>query len=286
MSITAVNGLRSSGRRGTRALAGLAMVSAAFAVSGCSGSGAKPSNSNGASVSGASSIAVSPTAATVETGGSTDQNPSTRSAALATSSVPAGTVPAGTAPAGTAPASTVPATTAAPASTVQPSTVPTAKTGGASTTVHAPTSRGTPGPSIGSAPPRTTIAPIPVSRTASFGGNVSAHISRVQAITAKAQGPGEITGPAVALTIVLRNGTRKPIGLDSTNVTLTYAAARTPGIQMLGPPSAPFHGAVAPGKDADAVYVFTVPKADRARVDIQLSYSPDAPVVQFSGAAV
>ncbi len=280
MSITAVNGVRSSGRRGTRALAGLATVSAVFAVSGCSGSGAKSGNSNGANVSGASSIAVSPTAATIDIGGNTDQNPSARSTAPETSSVPAGTVPAGTAPAGTVPAGTL------PAGTVRPSTPATAETGGASTSAHAPTSRGTPGPSIGSAPPRTTIAPIPVSRTANFGGNVSAHISRVQAITAKAQGPGEITGPAVALTIVLRNGTRKPIGLDSTNVTLSYAAARTPGIQMLGPPSAPFHGAVAPGKNADAVYVFTVPKADRARVDIQLSYSPDAPVVQFSGAAV
>ena len=114
---------------------------------------------------------------------------------------------------------------------------------------------------------------------------MTAKISKVAAITATARGPGEISGPAVALTLAITNGSAASISLANSVVNLYYGATQVPGIPMSGPPSSPFAGALGAGKTASSVYVFTIPVADRANVLITISYSPSAPVVQFTGSA-
>lgn len=132
--------------------------------------------------------------------------------------------------------------------------------------------------------PQRTKSPIAITHTGTFGGRVTGSITKVQPLTAKARVPGEVSGPALAITIRLVNGSAKTLSLGNAVVNLAYGAAETPGSPMSGPPNRPFTGSLKAGKIATAVYVFRIPRAGgHPRLTIQVSYSPYAPVVVFSG---
>jgi hypothetical protein len=128
------------------------------------------------------------------------------------------------------------------------------------------------------------MPPVSVRGTANFGGGVTARIAKISSVIGKANLPGEISGPAIAVTIVLMNATSKTIKLESV-VNLYSGRARTPALTISSSPTAPFKGSVPPGKSATAVYTFTLAVPDRADVRIEFSYSPSAPVVLFDGSA-
>lgn len=130
-----------------------------------------------------------------------------------------------------------------------------------------------------------TKSPVPASQTASFGGNVTATITSLKSITAKATLPGEIAGPAVAVSVKLVNASAKSVNTSSAVVNLFYGSAKTPGSPVSSAPGHPFPASVGKGKTMSAVYVFDVPKADQPQLVIYFSYTPGAPAVQFTGAA-
>jgi hypothetical protein len=130
----------------------------------------------------------------------------------------------------------------------------------------------------------TTAPPVPLKSPASFGGKVSAFLASIKAINATAQGVGEISGPALQVTFTITNGSSNVVDLGSVTANLQDAAG-TPSVSMIGPPAAPFHGSVAPGKSASGVYVFSLAKNHVNPVSISLSYTTAAPVVLFVGNA-
>lgn len=143
---------------------------------------------------------------------------------------------------------------------------------------------GTQGPTV---PQRTqeTRAPISLTAHGNFGGNVTGAIADVTSIKATAKLPGEVSGPGLAVAIALTNGSTRPIDVNNTVVNVAYGALKAPGSPMSGPPSSPFRGTLAPGKTASAVYVFAVAaQKSGALVRVEVSYSPLAPIVVFSGA--
>ncbi|MCU1658102.1 MAG: hypothetical protein JWO57_2758 [Pseudonocardiales bacterium] len=127
-----------------------------------------------------------------------------------------------------------------------------------------------------------TLHAVPLTATAAFGDRVTASIARLQPISAKARGVGEVSGPALAVTILLHNGTGNAISLSNAIVDLTDAG-NAPGNPMSGPPAHPFSGSLAAGADATAVYVFTVPVQHRTNIKIKVSYSALTPDVLFVG---
>ncbi len=129
----------------------------------------------------------------------------------------------------------------------------------------------------------TTAPPVPVGRTAAMGGKVSATVALVD-LNAVAKGPGEVSGPAVAVTVHIVNGTAAPLNVSDVAVSLTDKAG-TPGNPMSGSPASPFLGQIGAGKTAVATYVFALSRSRVNPVSVSLSYSTEAPVVVFVGDA-
>ena len=113
---------------------------------------------------------------------------------------------------------------------------------------------------------------------------VEVTLTSVRAVQAEARGPGEVAGPALAVTVQLANTTGAAVGTANTVVTLTGSGGR-PGLAMSGPPSAPLPAAVGRGSTASGVYLFTVPVGRRDPITVQVAVSADAPVVLFRGPA-
>jgi hypothetical protein len=130
--------------------------------------------------------------------------------------------------------------------------------------------------------PVTTAPAVALTDTADFGGQVSARISQVSAIQASATLPGEIAGPAVAVTVEITNGSSAAIGLDTVTVTLADAGG-TPATTISSDPAAPLQGALEPGAAKSGTYVFTVPADQRNPVTVTVNYSTGAPTLVFTG---
>lgn len=125
----------------------------------------------------------------------------------------------------------------------------------------------------------------PLNGTASPTGSVSVSVPKVESVTGKPEGVGEIAGPALRFTLRLDNDTSKAIALGSVVVNAYYGADETPAPSLSGPGAKPFGSTVAAGKTATGVYVFSVPKKGRSDVTVEFSYSTDVSTVVFSGPA-
>ncbi len=116
------------------------------------------------------------------------------------------------------------------------------------------------------------------------GRGIVVELAKLQSISAKAQGPGEVSGPAVAVEVVVRNEMNRPQSLTNAVVNLTDAR-NAPGSLMSGPPARVFPAAVDAGQNATATYVFTVPTKSRNPITVDVSVDPALPTVIFRGRA-
>lgn len=129
----------------------------------------------------------------------------------------------------------------------------------------------------------TTRAPsIGLGDTGDFGGSVTAKITQITPVQATGTRPGEASGPGVAVTFEIDNGSAAPIGLGSVAVNMTDSAGDlAPNINDIT--AAPFAGMAVEGGKAQATYVFAVPNDARNPVTITLAYSPSSPTLSFAG---
>lgn len=118
--------------------------------------------------------------------------------------------------------------------------------------------------------------------TVEVQGKSTLTITGVQAITAEGRGPGEVGGPAVAVTIEVVNRGTEPLDVSLANVNMEDSAGQA-NSGMTGPPAQWFTGSVPAGERATGVYVFTVPEANRNPVHIEVSVNPTLPTVVFTG---
>lgn len=149
-----------------------------------------------------------------------------------------------------------------------------------------PSSAFTPG-SLTSVPvgPAIVKPPVGLDQEASFGGGLSARVTRMEAVTGVARGPGEIAGPALRVTLSLANDSRSPLALGRSVVTLSSGKDRTPGLELSGPGVVRFTGSVPAGARRTASYVYGVPVAARGLVQVSVSYRASKPTVVFEGSA-
>jgi hypothetical protein len=129
-----------------------------------------------------------------------------------------------------------------------------------------------------------TAKPVAIDQTATFGNRVAVRISALKSFNATAHGVGEISGPAVAVTFVIKNDAARSIDLGSVTANLQDAAG-TPSTSMVGSPAKPFAGRLAAGGSSTGTYVFALPKSHHNPVTISFSYTTEAPIVVFVGNA-
>jgi hypothetical protein len=126
--------------------------------------------------------------------------------------------------------------------------------------------------------------PVALNKSGPAADGVMVSLKSVRAITAKGVGPGEVSGPALRVDVLIRNETASPLDLGAAVVSLTDEDGR-PGASMGGPPASPLPGGLKAQDVARGVYVFTVKKGSRNPVTIDVSMGGSVPVVVFRGKA-
>lgn len=172
-----------------------------------------------------------------------------------------------------------PADAASPTPTV-PSTAPDAA---------APDAASTPGPEtplgegkVVPVEPVTVRPPVGLDATGDFGTGLTVRLAALEPVAGVARAPGEIAGPALAVTVEAENDSTAPVSLDDVVVFLSYGPERIPATD-LGEGSTPLGGSLGAGSSTSGTYVFAVPDDGRADLRVEISYTGEAPTVAFSG---
>ncbi|MGY1727479.1 hypothetical protein ACI79J_10960 [Geodermatophilus sp. SYSU D01062] len=130
-----------------------------------------------------------------------------------------------------------------------------------------------------------SLDPVGFDDEAAVGNGVTATVEGLEAVEGSAEGPGQVAGPAVRVTVRIVNGTDAPVSLDAVAVDMTHGPDATPASPLDDVSAAPFSGTVEPGGSAAGVYVFTVPEDDRDAVTVAVGYQAGAPYLVFAGSA-
>jgi hypothetical protein len=104
---------------------------------------------------------------------------------------------------------------------------------------------------------------IPQGTTASFGSGVTAVVTKIVSKDITGKGPGEVSGPALIVTLDIHNGTSSVLSLDSVFVNGYYGPDKTPAAPLDSATSA-VKDNLAPGADAQGTYAFSVPKSGQS----------------------
>lgn len=132
-------------------------------------------------------------------------------------------------------------------------------------------------------PGRKVKAPVDVKDT-SVADSVRVDLVGFTSVKSKPKGPGEISAPAVRLTIRLTNTGSTDVALNTVVVNAYYGKSGTPGIPILGDPAGKsFAGSLKPGAKATGVFVFNMPVSKRGDATITVSPSPSLPIAVFAG---
>ncbi|TQL69954.1 hypothetical protein FB381_3877 [Nocardioides albertanoniae] len=111
---------------------------------------------------------------------------------------------------------------------------------------------------------------------------VTARLKEIDSVQAKASLPGEVGGPALAITVSVKNQTDKKLNLALGVVNAYFGPERTPAVSVASDGEVPFPPSVAPGDAAEGVYVFQIPEQARP-VRVELDLGDGADVVVFKG---
>ena len=127
-----------------------------------------------------------------------------------------------------------------------------------------------------------TAPTLPLTGVGRFGTGITATVVKAIRVTAIARLAGEVSGPAVAVTLSVRNGSSRPSDLSQVVVTVADHAG-LPASPIGDNGSDPLVGTLAVGKSASGVYVFSLPAKTSNPLTISVMFSTTAPVVLFVG---
>lgn len=130
--------------------------------------------------------------------------------------------------------------------------------------------------------PERSKTPVELDEPATTGGLTTRLVS-IRGIEAEARVPGEISGPALALTVEVTNRGTRAASLSDVLVNV-LDADEAPGTELTGPPARPLPARVSAKAKVRGVYVFRVPENRRRPVTVTVSVA-DAPVLVFTGNA-
>lgn len=104
----------------------------------------------------------------------------------------------------------------------------------------------------------------------------------MRAIVARGEGPGEVAGPAVALTLLLENRSGRTVDLGAVVVVLEDSRGDAAG-EILGNPAEPLSGALRDGRRAAGTYVFSVAKDRRRPIMVRVTLGSKLPTLSYAG---
>jgi uncharacterized membrane protein len=170
------------------------------------------------------------------------------------------------------------ATSTADHSAAPASTSPSASSSPSTTLSASPTPGASPTPTFDPRYGAPVADTVPRDGTADFGNQLTATVVTAKSITAKGTQPGEVSGPALELTIRLDNGTGAAISVDPVTVNVYYGSQATPASPFTSLGTA-FHGQLAAGAQGTGTYVFAVSKAQQESAVITVNAGGNAVVV-------
>ena len=147
-------------------------------------------------------------------------------------------------------------------------------------------SLGTPS-SLGSGAPEPvdpvkTKKPVALDKTGDFGTGLTVRLSDLAAVEGEATVPGEISGPAIKVTVKARNRADRAVDLNTVLVFFSYGPDQTPASELKDG-ARPLKGRIASDDTKTGTYIYSVPEDEREKVRVEISYSGKAPTVAFEG---
>jgi hypothetical protein len=119
----------------------------------------------------------------------------------------------------------------------------------------------------------------------SMPGGVRLGVVGVTAVSATGSGPGQLSGPAVAVEVEVVNESEDDVDLGVADVGVYYGSDGVPSSLVTSDPAArPLGGVLAPGDTATGVYIALVPVEARELVAVVVQMG-DAPAAIFEGPA-
>lgn len=166
-----------------------------------------------------------------------------------------------------------------PAAEVSPSATPAAPRSTVTTT----------GPGKSASPSKPTTAPIPEMTPTKPNvevtqeNDVAVSLTKIESVQGEARLPGEIAGPAIRVTVRVRNGSSTALDVGNVRVNAYYGNDQTPAGVLTAPGGKPFEGKIAPRTEAEGVYLFAIPISERNSVRITVDTTAGVPVAVFTG---
>lgn len=128
------------------------------------------------------------------------------------------------------------------------------------------------------------LSAVPLDGSATVPDVVSGRLVAVEAVQATGSGVGNVSGPALRVTVEL-TGAGRPLPLDGSYVEVLTGPELTPASPVDDPSTAPLQGELPPGGTATGVYVFGVDEGARDDVTVRVQPAPGEPFLVFRGAA-
>jgi hypothetical protein len=119
---------------------------------------------------------------------------------------------------------------------------------------------------------------------AALRDGVEVSLVGITSTSIEAVGPGDTSGPAIAVTVRVRNGSKESISVDNAVITMLYGKKGTVATPSPADPAKPLEGTVERDGSAEGTYVFRVPAKTQDKVTVLVTYTAGAPVAQFDGA--
>lgn len=128
------------------------------------------------------------------------------------------------------------------------------------------------------------LSAVPLDGSATMPDVVSGRLVAVEAVQATGSGVGNVSGPALRVTVEL-TGAGRPLPLDGSYVEVLTGPELTPASPVDDPSTTPLQGELPPGGTATGVYVFGVDEGARDDVTVRVQPAPGEPFLVFRGAA-
>jgi hypothetical protein len=122
------------------------------------------------------------------------------------------------------------------------------------------------------------LAAVPVGASVAMNGGLRVRVTDVRDVQIEARGPGEISGPGVAVDVEVKNTSGDPIDVNGSAVNAAYGDI--PASPSSSEPSSPLMGRLAPGKATMGVYVFLTPPGAKGKLRVQFEHNASSDVVE------
>ena len=133
--------------------------------------------------------------------------------------------------------------------------------------------------------PKQRLDPVSLDSSVEGEDGIRVALTAIESVQGEAAQPGEVSGPAIRVTVTITNATKRAFDAGASVVNAYYGAQLTPAGTLVKPGGVPLYGRLAPGESTYGVYLFRIPVDARGDVTITVDYQSAAPTVVFHGSA-